>query len=555
METHELKTQVFERQLIKNLETPGKTAVSLPSTSPYQTPATHTPPDEIWISAPKYRKRWQRPSLQPVLLGLILAAALTMVMAMIAGGVVLYNSPIIMPGVSVLGVNLGQQTRAEATAILQTQWEQRQITLTSGDTNLIVHPSDLGIRFNIPATVNRMHQQGRSIESWQHFIANDGKLAIQPVWEIDMVAAEAFLQQTAPDLMIPAQNATIDIVNGQVITILSIPGQALDIAASAAWLAQNGAAVVLDGRFPLITNAITPDITNVSAIAAQAEQLLTTSVAINAYDPVADTAVSWTVTPAMWGDWLTLDINPIDQTAFTWTLDTDLAGQFLDLRTAALGNNLYLDQDVAVTAVAAAIKTQQPTITLRLYHRDSVYIVQAGDTFASIGRDSGIPYPYIQAANPTVGDALTVGQALTIPSPDVMLPLPIVENKRIVVSISQQKVWVYENGSLKWEWLGSTGIASSPTAPGVFQIQTHEINAYAGNWNLWMPSFMGIYSPVPNSDFMNGFHGFPTRDGSNLLWTNNLGTPVTYGCILLSNDNVTQLYEWAETGVVVEIKQ
>jgi lipoprotein-anchoring transpeptidase ErfK/SrfK len=68
-----------------------------------------------------------------------------------------------------------------------------------------------------------------------------------------------------------------------------------------------------------------------------------------------------------------------------------------------------------------------------------------------------------------------------------------------------------------------------------------------------MPNFMGIYQPAPNVEFMNGFHGFPTRDGANLLWTNNLGTPVTYGCILLSNENAAQLYEWAEQGVIVEI--
>jgi lipoprotein-anchoring transpeptidase ErfK/SrfK len=130
----------------------------------------------------------------------------------------------------------------------------------------------------------------------------------------------------------------------------------------------------------------------------------------------------------------------------------------------------------------------------------------------------------------------------------------VVENKRIIVSISQQKVYVYENGALKWEWLASTGINSSPTAPGIFQIQAHEPNAYAGNWDLWMPSFMGISRPVPTSDFMNGFHGFPTRNGYDLLWTGDLGHKVTYGCVLLSNDNVNLLYEWAEDGVVVEIQ-
>ena len=88
----------------------------------------------------------------------------------------------------------------------------------------------------------------------------------------------------------------------------------------------------------------------------------------------------------------------------------------------------------------------------------------------------------------------------------------------------------------------------------MFQVQTHVPNAYASNWNLWMPHFVGIYRPLPGSDFMNGFHGFPTRDGSALLWTGDLGHPVTYGCLLISTENAIALYDWAEAGVVVEIR-
>ena len=65
---------------------------------------------------------------------------------------------------------------------------------------------------------------------------------------------------------------------------------------------------------------------------------------------------------------------------------------------------------------------------------------------------------------------LSVGQSITIPSQDNLLPLPIIWDKRIVVSISQQRVRVYENGAIKWDWIASTGIDSSPTWTGVYQI-------------------------------------------------------------------------------------
>ncbi|NJL93291.1 MAG: L,D-transpeptidase [Anaerolineae bacterium] len=101
-------------------------------------------------------------------------------------------------------------------------------------------------------------------------------------------------------------------------------------------------------------------------------------------------------------------------------------------------------------------------------------------------------------------------------------------NKRIIVSISEQHLWAYENGNLVFDWVISTGIARSPTSPGVFQIRSHEPNAYAAQWNLYMPHFMGVYNPGPNVEVMNGFHGFPTdASGGYLLWTSNRGRPAS----------------------------
>jgi lipoprotein-anchoring transpeptidase ErfK/SrfK len=163
-----------------------------------------------------------------------------------------------------------------------------------------------------------------------------------------------------------------------------------------------------------------------------------------------------------------------------------------------------------------------------------------------------VPYPWVQQANGGI-QYVSAGQTITIPSPDNFFQYEPVKNKRIIVSISEQRVRVIENGQIKWDWAASTGINSSPTWPGIYQIISHYPNAYAGNWNLYMPQFMGVYQPIPGSDFTNGFHGFPTRGGGQILWENSIGTKVTYGCILLNNTNAKLLYDWAEEGVVVEI--
>ena len=234
----------------------------------------------------------------------------------------------------------------------------------------------------------------------------------------------------------------------------------------------------------------------------------------------------------------------------------------LDMEIYIAGTRLFMIMDTLPDfdhekAMEAALNGLQnrPTEALLIYYQPTSYVVQYGDTTVSIGFKVGMPYWKLLEANPAVAaQGLTVGEAIVIPPRDAMLMLPVVPDKRIVINISQQRAWVYEHGALKWEWAVSTGIDDSPTWPGIYQILSHEGTAYASNWELYMPYFMGVYRPIPGSDFTNGLHGFPTRGGGQLLWESSLGRRVTYGCILLSNTNASLLYDWAENGVVVEIQ-
>jgi lipoprotein-anchoring transpeptidase ErfK/SrfK len=288
---------------------------------------------------------------------------------------------------------------------------------------------------------------------------------------------------------------------------------------------------------------------------AQAAQLLANPLNINAYDPISNESLNWGLPPEEWGRWLVATPDSSSAIGLALTLDAGGLRSYLEGQADAVGANRYLKVDDAVEGIQQAVAQQNMNPVVRVYHHETQHTVQAGETFSSIGYDYGIPYPWIQAANPGVPENLSAGQVVTIPSKDDLLPYPVVPNKRVVVSISQQRTVVYENGQVKWDWPASTGINSSPTAPGIFQIQSHETNAYAANWDLWMPHFMGVYRPVPSSDFMNGFHGFPSRGGYQLLWQNSLGSRVTYGCILLDTNNAKLLYDWAEEGVVVEIQR
>ena len=191
------------------------------------------------------------------------------------------------------------------------------------------------------------------------------------------------------------------------------------------------------------------------------------------------------------------------------------------------------------------------------------YTVGRGETAYSISRIEGIPYYLIEQANPDRDlSELYVGDTLTLPSRDLMLPFRPVRNKRIVVDLSDQYLWAYEDGQVVYEWLISSGISSAPTSTGVFQILSHVDVAYGSSFTLcdedtcgqWiMHWFMGVYEAVPG--LMNGFHGAVELPNGAYLGGGNVGSPYTFGCIMAVEDNAKLLYDWAEEGVVVEIRQ
>jgi lipoprotein-anchoring transpeptidase ErfK/SrfK len=404
------------------------------------------------------------------------------------------------------------------------------------------------------ATVYAAYKQGRSINSIETMVRNGRPPTLQPSWSYDSAVSESFLRSLADDIDIPAVDAGLNIANGLATATPARAGQSLDVDSALIQISENPDLIRSNGFMSLAINSVEPAVSDTSALAESVNELLSTTITIRIYDPVTGEISESTPGADVWSE--LLSISAIDAAAgeFEWFLDGKRLEEYLAPTVASFGAGRYLDQAKASALVTDGINNQAAQILMRVYYHDRQHVVQTGETLASIGRDYGVPYPWIQQTNPDLGEGLFAGQIITVPSPDDLLPLPIVAEKRIVVSIAQQRVWVYENGDLKWDWLASTGIDESPTAPGIFQIQSHEPDAYAGNWDLWMPNFMGVYQPVPNANFMNGFHGFPTRNGSSLLWTGDLGHKVTYGCILVSSENATTLYDWAEDGVVVEIQ-
>jgi len=486
-----------------------------------------------------------------VALGLLLVALLS---ALVFASFWLYSSTRIQPGVEVLGVELGGLTRQGAVSALEAAWQEREVILLDGERPLPIAASELGLAIDAERTVDAAMEIG---DPWSHLKAalSDPKpVRLAPVVGLDDLRLRQSLERLAAELFLPAIDATIEIADGRAVAMPSATGRALDVPVTADRIASNLAPVVGGAAVPLVFLEVPPTVPDLGGLAEEANARLAGPLAIRAYDPIRDESLSWTPSTEAWAEWLLVRVEEAPSPRLAWGVNEGLVQSYVQARAEELAPERYIDLDAASETVAEAMRSRQAGVAFRVYHYPSQHVVQSGETLVSIAGDHGFPYPWLQQANPGV-DALQPGQVIQIPSPDVLLPLPVVMHKRIVINIAQQQMRAYEGGELIWGWTVSTGIASSPTAAGVYQVQYHELNAYASSWDLWMPHFIGIYRPVPSSSFMNGFHGFPTRDGVNLLWTSSLGHPVTYGCVLLSNENAAALYEWAEPGVVVEIRK
>jgi tetratricopeptide (TPR) repeat protein len=122
--------------------------------------------------------------------------------------------------------------------------------------------------------------------------------------------------------------------------------------------------------------------------------------------------------------------------------------------------------------------------------------------------------------------------------------------KRIEINISRQRMYVWQGDNLLYDWACSTGKAGSDTATGTFRVQSKIPEAWGGQWSLRMPYWLGIYWV---GTIENGIHALPISADGTTLWAGYLGTPVSFGCIILSTENARTLYHWAEIGTPVWI--
>jgi len=375
-----------------------------------------------------------------------------------------------------------------------------------------------------------------------------------PLVPADAPLARTYVEKIATQIAAPAVDASLSIVNGQIVATPAQEGQELNIdAATTQVLVALGQG---SSDVELIPDAISPRITTVEPAYSQALAAATEPFVVQAHDPLTGDPeqggyrAEFAASPAEVMTWLRIVAR---NDRFHLNVSPLAIRQWVAALAPLVGEERVLDVDTTTARIAVALRAAGGLRAEALIrHPETAYVVQPGDVFYDIAYLHGFPQWRLEQANPDVDPGvIDVGQVLTLPSIDVLFPLPLVPGKRIEVDLPTQSAIAYEDDTAVFELAISTGISTTPTLAGQFQILFKEEDAYAQRWSLDMPYFMGFYEE--GEDFFNGFHELPITSYGTRLSRGVLGYPASYGCIILDVEDAEALYRWADVGTLVRV--
>lgn len=123
--------------------------------------------------------------------------------------------------------------------------------------------------------------------------------------------------------------------------------------------------------------------------------------------------------------------------------------------------------------------------------------------------------------------------------------------KKIIVDRSEQKLYAYEGEDLFMETYISTGLELTPTPQGTFTVFKKTPSRYMQGP---LPGLADQqYYDLPGVPWNLYFtHGGAVIHGA--YWHNSFGSPYSHGCVNLSPQDARKIYNWAELGTKVIVK-
>lgn len=420
-----------------------------------------------------------------------------------------------LPGTRVAGIDVGGLSITEAKETLQAAfrvYEANGIRVSVGHEVAQATLRELGFSFNLDATFAQAFTHGRS-----------SGLALPPLAHVrdvplevnaNLSAQRTYLEALARTFSRPAIDATFTFENGDVALEPAVQGQNV-VPPSLAHFARP-----LSVLEPILLS-----------VAAQEVQPALTDDEVLALLPAVRQAIAHPVTVTTIGSEQTLSADTLKE----WLTIVENDGKpELGFREGFVETALAPLTDLVF---AAPKETFDFAATVRgeyALKNSEGRELDAGETVRRIVSVLDDPEERIVEVAIRAVPARTTLESVAA---------PIADGKVIVVDLSRQAVFAFENGRLEFWTRTSTGKGGYKTPTGQWKIY--------GKTRRQVMSGPGYY--LPNVQWVLPYHGDYTLHGT--YWHTDFGTPRSHGCTNLSNADAEWLYNWSDIGTPVIVTE
>ncbi|NEQ71118.1 MAG: L,D-transpeptidase [Symploca sp. SIO2D2] len=183
--------------------------------------------------------------------------------------------------------------------------------------------------------------------------------------------------------------------------------------------------------------------------------------------------------------------------------------------------------------------------------------VTDNQTILDIEAPAAIPTAASESTTSLDRESLTIEElSLALPTlgiPSIYLP-EISKDIRLVLKLSERKVYVYQGEQEKASYPVAIGKSSTPTPTGTYQVFQMVVDpVWKSPWTgeVFPPganSALGLrwigFAELPNG--IIGFHGTPT--------ISSIGKAASNGCVRMHNEHVVELFEKVKMGTPVTVE-
>lgn len=179
----------------------------------------------------------------------------------------------------------------------------------------------------------------------------------------------------------------------------------------------------------------------------------------------------------------------------------------------------------------------------------TTHVVERGQELGLIAKEYNVSMDdIVKMNNISNPDLLYVGQQLVIPAAGIYEPTaadsppaPTSTGKSILVSLSQQRIYAYQDGQMIHSHLVSTGLPGTPTVLGDYKIKVKLLADDMSGPGYFLPQ-------VPYTMYF--YQGYAIHG---TYWHNAFGRPMSHGCVNLPTDEAKWFFDWAEVGTPVRV--